>query len=228
MTVSSTHGPEDFNKVFSVSRETIAKLKTYAQLLHQWQPAVQLVAPSTLSTLWDRHFVDSAQLLHACPQSIETWIDFGSGGGFPGLIIALMAGDETQRIKIKRVILIESDTRKAAFLKEVARQLGLAVDIFCGRIETVTTQAKVGRGDVVSARACAPLVKLLSSISPYWKSKTLGLFLKGADVKNEIIEAYQEFKFELELIPSITDSRGHVLKIWNLEFKTRGASSVEP
>lgn len=227
MTVLTGNGPEVFQKAFSVSRETISKLETYEQLLLQWQLAVQLVAPSTLSSIWVRHFADSAQLLHSSPANIETWIDVGSGGGFPGLIMALLASNEFQLFKIKRVILIESDTRKAAFLREVARQLGVAVEIFCGRIETATTQVKVGQGDVISARACAPLVQLLSYINPYWKTKTVGLFLKGADVKDEITKAYQDFKFEFELIPSITDSRGHVLKIRNLEFKRRDEPRVQ-
>lgn len=218
MSLVRSSGPEAFQKAFPVSRETIALLEIYAQLLAQWQSAVQLVAPSTLPNIWERHFADSAQLLHCCPSSVETWIDMGSGGGFPGLVIALLARDPSFQVQITRIALIESDTRKAAFLREVARQLGVAVDISCGRIETITTQAKVGKGDVISARACAPLVELLEYISPYWKAKTMGLFLKGAEVNNEISKAYQRFKFKLELKPSGSDPRGQIVKIWDLEF----------
>lgn len=222
MTLSWGSGPDHFQKSFSVSRETIDKLLIYAQLLEHWQSAVQLVAPSTLANLWQRHFADSAQLLHFSPPKVESWIDMGSGAGFPGLIVAVLARDPLSCFKISRVILIESDTRKAAFLREVARQLGVAVDISVGRIETATTQAKVGKGDVISARACAPLVELFGYIYPYWKPKTVGLFLKGAEVKEEINKAYQRFNFELDLKPSTSDLRGQIVKIWDLEFKGEG------
>lgn len=222
MSQVSRGGPESFQKIFSVSRETISKLEIYAQLLEQWQSAVQLIAPSTLSNLWIRHFADSAQLMFFSPPVVNTWIDLGSGGGFPGLILALMGQDPSFQSEIKRIILIESDTRKAAFLREVARQLGVVVDILCGRIETLTTQATVGKGDVISARACAPLDVLLGYTFPYCKPKTMGLFLKGSEVQTEINKANQLFMFKLELKPSVSDPTGQIVKIWDLEFKGEG------
>lgn len=222
MTFSSINDPQAFQDAFSVSRETIAKLELYASLLLRWQKAVQLVAPSTLSQIWFRHFADSAQLLRFCPSSIGTWIDMGSGAGFPGLVVALLARDEMQSKHIDRFILIESDTRKAAFLREVTRQLGLIVDIYCDRIELSSTQGRVGHGDIISARACAPLVQLLEYILPYWKITSMGLFLKGAEVDKEITQAYQRFNFKLEIKPSLTDPRGQIIQILDLAVKGEG------
>ena len=217
-----SNGPQSFKNLFTVSRETISKLETYAEVLTQWQKVVQLVAPSTLPHLWHRHFADSAQILQYTPQYVERWIDVGSGGGFPGLVVALLAQDPNFNCQIQRFILVESDTRKAAFLREVSRHLGLAVDIFSGRIESATTQANVGKGDVISARALAPLGELLTFICPYWKSTTLGLFLKGQEVNDEITKAFQIFTFELEIKPSVTDPRGQIVIIKDLKFKREG------
>lgn len=146
----------------------------------------------------------------------------GSGAGFPGLVVAVLAADPKSLIKIRNVFLVESDTRKAAFLKEVSRDLGVTVDILSSRIESSSTQAKVGSGDVVSARACAPLVELLSSVYPYWKSSTLGLFLKGKEVDRELSKASKFWQFELDLKPSLTDTQGRVLKVWGLKPKKGG------
>lgn len=213
---------EQFVRAFSVSRETIEKLETYAALLKQWQKAVQLVAPSTLDAVWPRHFADSAQVLALAPHSARTWLDLGSGAGFPGLVIALLSRDAASPVPDLRVTLVESDTRKAAFLREVARRTGCAVDIVGTRIESRSTRDKVGTVDVISARALAPLPDLLRLAAPFWQTGTVGLFLKGREVEKEVEAARLSWTFELELIASATDPAGRIARVRNLY--ARGSS----
>ncbi|MGE5266378.1 MAG: 16S rRNA (guanine(527)-N(7))-methyltransferase RsmG [Deltaproteobacteria bacterium] len=214
---------DSFAEIFGVSRETALKFESYAALLKQWQKAVQLVAPSTLDVLWSRHFADSAQLMALCPQDARTWLDLGSGGGFPGLVIALMASDPAIGAPRMRVTLVESDSRKAAFLREVARQTGCAVDILGTRIESSSTRDKVGTVEVVSARAVAPLTELLGLAYPFWGPTTVGLFLKGREVEKEVDAARQVWDFELELKPSLTDISSRVARIRNLKPRVKPA-----
>jgi 16S rRNA (guanine527-N7)-methyltransferase len=209
-----------FAEAFGVSRETAAKFESYAVLLKQWQKAVQLVAPSTLDFVWSRHFADSAQIMGLAPPGARTWLDLGSGAGFPGLVVALMAGDPSSPAPGLRVTLLESDSRKAAFLREVARQTGCAVDILGTRIELPSTRDKVGTVEVVSARALAPLTDLLRLAHPFWQPTTVGLFLKGRDVEKEVDAALANWDFELELKPSSTDDSGRIACVRNL--KPRG------
>jgi 16S rRNA (guanine527-N7)-methyltransferase len=205
-----------FARAFGVSRETAAKFESYAALLKQWQKAVQLVAPSTLDTIWARHFADSAQLWSLAPPNIQTWADLGSGAGFPGLVIAILACDAASTRPGLRVTLIESDTRKAAFLREVARQTGCPVDILGTRIELPSTRDKVGPVEVVSARALAPLTELFRLALPFWQPATLGLFLKGRDAEKEVEAARVGWTFELELKPSLTDPAARIVCVRNL------------
>jgi 16S rRNA (guanine527-N7)-methyltransferase len=208
-----------FRAAFAVSRETIEKFETYAALLKQWQKAVQLVAPSTLDAIWSRHFADSAQLAVEAPVRPRAWVDLGSGAGFPGLVIAVLASDASSPLHGVRMMLVESDTRKAAFLREVARQTGCAVDILGTRIELPSTRDKVGPVDVISARALAPLTDLLRLAHPFWQPETLGLFLKGRDVDKEIAAARDDWSFELELKPSLTDPAGRIVCVRNLSAR---------
>lgn len=202
-------GPEAFAKAFGVHDETLHRLAIYADTLTLWQKRINLVAPSTVTDIWHRHFADSAQILDLAPPSttIETWTDLGSGAGFPGLVIAiLLAGCPPPR---PRVVLIESDQRKSAFLGEVVRRTGLAssisVDILCMRIESATTRGMIASADVVSARALAPLDKLVGLASPLLKASGRGLFLKGRGVKAELAAAKRSFEFSCELVPSRTE-----------------------
>ena len=151
-------------------------------LLAQWQRTINLVAPSTLPDIWSRHFANSAQLLALAPPGAKRWLDLGSGAGFPGLVVALMLAGR----RGARVALIESDTRKAAFLAEVARRTGAPVDIYPLRIEKSATQAKLGAIDVITARALAPLPRLLELAQPYFSTATVGLFLKGREAQAEV------------------------------------------
>lgn len=207
--------PESFQRTFEISRETLDRLKTYAQLLDRWQKTINLVAPSTLGDLWHRHFADSAQLWRYRPPEARVWLDIGSGAGFPGLVLAIL-GAETGAT---HHILIESDSRKAAFLREVGRATGIAVDILCMRIENTQTCAKVSAVDCITARALAPLPRLLEMSAPYFKSSTLGLFLKGRDVAAEIEQAAEDWRFAYELKPSVTDEDARVVLLKALKPK---------
>lgn len=202
-------GPADFGRAFNVSRGTLDRLESYSGLLLQWQAKINLVAPGTLSEVWHRHFADSAQLIQFAPAGAQTWLDLGSGAGFPGLVVATLLAEKGQC----RVTLCESDTRKAAFLSDVKRKLGLAVDIISARIETDSTHDSVGRVDVVSARALAPLQRLVPLAAPFFHQQTVGLFPKGREAEKEIAEAAMSWQFEAELQPSVTDREGRIAVI---------------
>lgn len=210
--------PEEFARRFDVSRETIDKLLAYEALLRQWQKTINLVAPSTLDAVWHRHFADSAQLLALAPADAKRWLDLGSGAGFPGLVLGIMlAGREGARMT-----LVESDTRKAAFLGEVARRTGAPVDIRPERIEKVATQSKLGAVDVITARALAPLPRLLGLCAPAFSAHTVGLFLKGREAENEVDAAQERWTFESSLHPSLTDAGGRIVVIRALQAKMEG------
>lgn len=208
--------PAAFQARFGTSNAVREKLETYEALLKKWQKTINLVAPSTVDDIWHRHFADSAQLWPLRPPEAKTWLDLGSGAGFPGLVLAILASE----MGGTRHILVESDSRKAAFLREVARQTGVAVDILCMRIENSETHAKVGVADCVTARALAPLSKLVQIAAPYFASSTFGMFLKGRDVAAEIEKAAQDWQFAFELIPSVTEEDGRVVLLKALKPRT--------
>ena len=244
--VRTIRGPDDFAAAFDVSREAIERLAIYERLLRQWQKAVNLVAPSTLDAIWHRHFADSAQLLPLAPLGLHSWIDLGSGAGFPGLVAAiLLAGAPSPRhaggvpstrrgegMRAEqggpiRITLVESDTRKCAFLREVVRQtgigssVGITVDILSTRAESVRISVNERLPRVVSARALAPLDKLLGLAAPLSPPGTTGLFCKGKEVAKELQVAEKKWKFDVELVPSVTDSNGVIAVITNLERKAK-------
>lgn len=218
------NSPEDFAEAFGVSRETRGRLELYADVLRHWQKTINLVAPGTLPGLWQRHFADSAQLIRHVPPGAHTWLDLGSGAGFPGMVMAILLSDRclTPGQPSPHHTLLESDTRKAAFLREVARQTGVAVDIVGQRIESPSTHAKVGRIDVVTARALAPMGRLLDLAAPFLSPHSKGLFLKGRDVEPEIVDARRKWSFDCTLAPSVTDPEGRVAVISNLHVKPEG------
>lgn len=216
--ITRIDGPESFQAAFGISRETLDRLMIYAQILGRWQKTINLVAPSTLGEIWHRHLADSAQLWRFRPESAQTWLDIGSGAGFPGLVLAIL-GAETGAT---HHILVESDTRKAAFLREVARSTGITVDILCMRIENAETRANVKAVDCLTARALAPLPRLLEMAAPYFTSSTLGLFLKGRDAAAEIEQAKHSWRFESELKPSMTDAEARVVLLKALKPKREG------
>jgi len=193
--------PEAFAARSHVSRETLARFQTYADLLIRWQKAINLVGRSTLPDLWLRHFADSAQLFELIPSTARVLVDLGSGAGFPGMVLALMG--------VPEVHLIEADRRKATFLREVARATGTPIEIHAARIEAVPPFA----ADVVTSRACAPLEKLLDLATPFRKSGTLGLFLKGKTVNRELTQANKVWDIKAAIRPSQTDPDGSILLV---------------
>ncbi len=199
----------EFARIAGVSRETLACLECYARLLVEWQRAINLVAPSTLSDLWRRHMLDSAQLLPLLPGA-RSLLDMGSGAGFPGLVLAVMGMEE--------VHLAESDARKCAFLGEVARRTapGRVVVHRC-RIEDLPPFAV----DAVTARALAPLNVLLAHAEPFLKNHTICVFPKGRTLDIELTAAGKKWKFDSERVPSISDPSGTVLRLTHVHHERR-------
>jgi 16S rRNA (guanine527-N7)-methyltransferase len=188
----------------SVSRETRRQLEILVETLERWQKAINLIGRTTIDEVWERHVLDSAQIGPLIPAEAKTLADLGSGAGFPGLVVAAMRPDLS-------VTLIESDARKAAFLGEASRRMGLhpQPNIVIGRIETVPPV----KADVVTARALAPLKKLLEWAHGHRTSTAICLFHKGKDWQVEVSEAMKEWDFPLDPITSITDRDAVILRI---------------
>lgn len=218
-TLRKIRNAEDFAHAFNVSHETLAQLKTYETLLRQWQKAMNLVAPATLDELWSRHFADSAQLVDLAPDAVN-WLDLGSGAGFPGLVIAIMTANHQNR----SVHLVESNSRKCAFLQEVARRTGVSVRIHEGRIDDIARGGRVGEIDVVTARALAPLSRLLELAERFFSERTIGLFLKGREAAREVDEARENPHFSFRSIPSRVHGEGRIIEVRRSE-PLRGNSS---
>ena len=199
-----TFGPEAFEAGTGVSRETRARLEIYATLLRKWQPRINLVAPKSLSALWWRHMLDSAQLAPLIPPQARSLIDLGSGGGFPGLVLAIVTGLPTT--------LIDSDSRKVAFLREVSRETSAGITVFCQRLE----RPPPAQGDVVTARALAPLAKLLPLATPYATESASFLFPKGQDVGHELTDARKSWTFSVDRVPSRTSPDSTILRLRGL------------
>lgn len=195
----------------SVSRETSDALDLYAERLRKWNKAINLVAPSTVPALWERHFVDSAQLYPLIPQSAQTLCDLGSGAGFPGLIIAILAKETRPDLAIT---LIESDKRKATFLREIARETDCNATISATRIEAYT-----GKADVISARAVANLTQLFMLSAPILEESGVALFPKGAQAQGEIDEARRMWDFDVVKHQSCVDDAASILEIRQLSSK---------
>lgn len=239
--LETVDGPDSFSRHFNVSRETIDKLTIYVRLLEQWQTTINLVAPATLAAVWHRHIADSAQLLALAPSTATSWVDLGSGAGFPGLVLAILLSDQQDgslrmtagsqeasrhaQVRKTRFTLVESDTRKVAFLREVARQVGLSqskaspVDIWHARIESPSTHVKVGTVDVVTARALAPLPRLLGLCQPFFGPATVALLLKGREADRELEEARSQWRIDAKLVPSLTELDARIAVVSQLQAK---------
>ncbi|WP_163847910.1 16S rRNA (guanine(527)-N(7))-methyltransferase RsmG [Pseudooceanicola aestuarii] len=189
----------------NVSRETYGALETYAALLKKWNPRINLVAKSTVADLWTRHMSDSLQVADIAPKC-QHWVDLGSGGGFPGLPVALLARD---RGTPKRVTLVESDTRKATFLRTVIRDTNAPADVLAERIESIPPLM----AEVLSARALAPLSRLLEFADLHLAPRGIALFSKGVTWKDEVSRAQEQWRFDWEAIRSKTDPDAVILKI---------------
>lgn len=189
-----------------VSRETEQRLDAYVDLLLQWQAKTNLVAPSTLPHLWTRHIADSLQLRTIAPKA-TIWVDLGSGGGFPGVVLACaMAGQAGAAVH-----LIERNARKAAFLREALRVTGAPGTVTLADIGD-SVDRFVGKVDCVTARAVAPLHQLIAFAEPLFISGTKALFLKGQDVEAELTEATKYWKIEARLHASLT-GRGWIVEL---------------
>ncbi|MCG8503391.1 MAG: 16S rRNA (guanine(527)-N(7))-methyltransferase RsmG [Sphingomonadales bacterium] len=203
-----TFDPDDFARTLDVSRETLDRLKCYAALLEKWQARINLVANSTLPELWRRHFLDSAQLLPLVratgAEPVETWLDLGSGAGFPGLVLAIMGAGE--------VHLAESDQRKGAFLRQVIRETGANAVVHTARIEALTPR----RPDVITARALAPLDRLLPLAARHMRKESEIWLLKGQHVEEELTQASISWNMQLEEFASQSDPLGRILRIRGL------------
>ncbi|MXQ11825.1 16S rRNA (guanine(527)-N(7))-methyltransferase RsmG [Microvirga makkahensis] len=205
--------PASAHANLNVSRETLEKLELLERELRRWQAIKNLVGPATLDRTWDRHIVDSLQLLDLAPEA-KTWVDLGSGAGFPGLVLAI-AGQE----KGLTVHLVESNSRKCAFLRQIARLTGAPAVVHEARLEAVIP-GFVGKADVVSARALASLTQLLEWTEPMLKAGTIGLFPKGRDAESELTEALKRWTFKADVLPSRTDSEARILRITSIESLT--------
>ena len=189
-----------------VSRETYDDMVGFGDLVRKWTAKINLIAPSTIDDLWTRHVVDSAQLYALAPKSFGHWVDIGSGGGFPGIVMAIYA--KTQQPDAA-FTLIESDQRKAAFLRTASRELALNVTVTAERIET----AAPANADVVSARALTTLSTLISLTERHLNPSGVALFHKGRRAEDEIAEARKAWQFDLEERPSFTDPQARLLVI---------------
>lgn len=200
-------GEERFFLQFDVSRETREKLSLYHSRLTEWSKRINLVSRSTLEDIWQRHFTDSAQISHHVPDQTTRLVDFGSGAGFPGLVLAILRED------IREPILIESDIRKCAFLRTVARETETNIRIINQRIEAIQPL----KADVITARALANLSTLLSFAHPHLSKTGCCLFLKGNSWEDELTIAQQDWHMEATSTPSLTDSGSALLTIGALE-----------
>jgi 16S rRNA (guanine527-N7)-methyltransferase len=183
---------------------SIARLHQFEALVRKWNPSINIVARSTLEDLWHRHIMDSVQLFSCVRPNYRLWLDIGSGGGFPGIVIAILAAGLAPQL---RIALVESDKRKSVFLSEAVRQLELSATIYPLRIDELAPQG----ADVVSARALAPLTTLCGLSVRHLRDDGVCAFLKGANADTEIIEARKDWRFDLDRTASITDSRASAL-----------------
>ena len=201
--------------MFAVSRETAARLDRFVALLLDWQDRINLIASSTVPVLWTRHVADSLQLLALAPQALR-WADLGSGAGFPGVVIACALANSLPA----EVHLVESNKKKAAFLRQAVHVTGAPAIVHAQRSDDFIKNIG-GRIDIVTARALAPLPKLLAIAYPLLKRGAKGLFPKGQDVDAELTEAAKCWTIQASLVPSRTDPKSRVIVI-------RSATPREP
>ncbi|WP_439111677.1 16S rRNA (guanine(527)-N(7))-methyltransferase RsmG [Lentibacter sp.] len=193
----------------NVSRETLERLEIYAETLKKWNPRINLVAKSTIADLWSRHIQDSLQALALIPASTGHLVDMGSGGGFPGLVLAIAAAEHGYPSK---VTMIESDQRKSAFLRTVLRETGVSGTVLTERIEVAEPQS----ADVVTARALADLALLLDYANIHLAPEGKAVFLKGRNWRSELAKAQESWHFEFNELQSETSEDAVLLEIKGL------------
>jgi 16S rRNA (guanine527-N7)-methyltransferase len=202
-------GPQGFAEIIPVSRETLARLEAYAELLTRWSARINLVGRDTIADLWRRHILDSAQLRAFVPDGARGMIDLGSGAGLPGLVLTILG--------VPGVELVEADSRKCAFLREAARITEARVTLRPCRVEAMSPHPI----DVVTARACAPLDRLLGLAEPFLARDGECLFLKGERIEEELTLARKRWTMTASLHQSRSDPRGVVLRLQQVAREPR-------
>jgi len=192
-----------------VSEAAFAKLVSFVQMVEKWSPAINLISKGSVGSIWPRHVIDSAQLVPLAPPSARLWVDLGSGGGFPGIVVAIVLDDLARGSVIR---LIESDGRKAAFLAQAIKALSVPASVIVSRIEEAPAQG----ADVVSARALAPLSVLLPLAARHMAPGGIALFPKGARAGEELASARLPGGVVVEELASRTDRAAVILRIRGL------------
>ncbi len=192
--------------ISDVSRETHERMDVYVDILKKWNTKINLVSRSTIPDIWHRHIQDSVQVFQSFPLDKGLWLDIGSGGGLPGIVVAILAAERSPELKIS---LIESDSRKCAFLRTIARECGLNIKINTDRIEKFEPQ----EADVLSARALSDLSTLLNFSTIHLRTGGTCIFPKGGQWKKEVDNARKEWTFDYEAIKSNTNPEAVILKI---------------
>ncbi|QIE41010.1 16S rRNA (guanine(527)-N(7))-methyltransferase RsmG [Rhodobacteraceae bacterium SC52] len=196
----------DLGVLTDVSRETHERLEIYSALLTKWTQKINLVAPATLDELYNRHILDSAQIFDHRSSDSGIWADLGSGGGLPGVVVAILAAEAAPKM---RIVCVESDQRKAVFLGIVSRETGVPFQVVCERIEKVDPL----KASVISARALAPLDKLMAFSERHLAPNGVALLMKGAQHEKERAEAEKNWQFDCEEITSCTDPNAVIYKV---------------
>lgn len=194
-----------------VSRETEERLALLVSELGRWQAAKNLVSSATLADVWTRHIADSLQIFHLA-EGRERWLDLGSGGGFPGLVIGICLAEQGKG----QIDLVESNARKCAFLRHAARVTGAPVKVHAARIEDVIG-GFTGKVDVVTARALAPLPQLLVWCEELLRTGTFGLFPKGQHLDTELTDSARYWKIQATTVSSVTDAAARILMVRSAE-----------
>ena len=203
---------ESFAKATRATLAQMADMTTFLDLLTEWNGKINLVGPATLPDFWNRHAWDSAQLLRLAPDA-RTWADLGAGAGFPGLVLAILRkGDAGFHIH-----LVESMAKRCRFLSEVVTTLDLPATVVHERAENLALSV-----DIVTARACAPLHRLLGYARPYLAAGAQGLFLKGQEVVADMTQAARHWEYEADVVPSLSDPGGRIVRVKRLG-RARGA-----
>lgn len=196
-----------FQRLTGCTDAQLADMVRFQTLLGEWNEVMNLVGPATIATYWNRHAWDSAQLLQLAPDA-KTWADLGAGAGLPGVVLAILLKDTAGA----KVHLVESMAKRCKFLRVIVDELKLPAEIHNARAEELDLKV-----EIVTARACAPMVRLLGYAQPYLMRGSTGLFLKGQDVASELSEAATYWKFESDLRPSLSDPRGQIVQVKGLK-----------
>jgi len=193
----------EFQARTGASDAVVADLERYRQRLVSGNEVMNLVGPASLPDYWNRHALDSAQLLDLAPDA-KIWADLGAGAGLPGVVLAILL----KQTAGAKVWLIDSQAKRCRFLDQVVSELSLPAEVINARAESLNIKA-----DIVTARACAPLDRLLQFAEPYRRTGADALFLKGERVEDEIAAARRSHRFDVEVLPSVSDPRGRILRI---------------